>query len=112
MKIYIAGKITGDSTYQQKFMRARKLLEKRGYVVISPAVLPGGMTPGDYMKICFAMIDVADAVVFLPDWKDSAGARLEKEYCNYINKKILYQQDSLSENGKRRTIWVNRESLE
>ena len=112
MKIYIAGKITGDSNYKQKFMRARKFLEKIGHIVISPAVLPEGMTPGDYMKICFAMIDVADAVVFLPDWKDSAGARLEGEYCKYINKKCLYMQESLSENGKRRIIWVNQESLE
>ena len=92
MKIYIAGKITGDSNYQQKFMNARQDLEKRGYIVISPAVLPEGMTPGDYMKICFAMIDVADAVAFLPDWKDSAGARLEMEYCKYIGKEIRYQQ--------------------
>lgn len=100
MKIYIAGKITGDSNYQQKFMRARKHLEKRGHIVISPAVLPGGMTPGDYMKICFAMIDVADAVYFLSDWKDSAGAKLEREYCKYINKETLYQIASLSETEK------------
>ena len=78
MKIYIAGKITGDSNYQQKFMNARQDLEKRGHIVISPAVLPEGMTPKDYMKICFAMIDVADAVAFLPDWKDSAGARQQR----------------------------------
>lgn len=91
MKIYIAGKITGDSNYQQKFMKARKQFEQSGHIVISPAVLPEGMTPGDYMKICFAMIDVADAVAFLRDWKDSAGARLEMEYCKYINKQILHQ---------------------
>lgn len=89
MKIYIAGKITGDSSYQKKFMSARELLEERMHIVISPAVLPEGLTPGDYMKICFAMIDVADAVAFLPDWKDSAGARLEMEYCQYTHKEIL-----------------------
>jgi hypothetical protein len=40
----------------------------------------------DYMRICFAMIDVADAVVFLPDAAESAGARLEMAYCEYIEK--------------------------
>lgn len=32
------------------------------------------------------MIDVADAVVFLPDAAESAGAKLEMEYCEYIGK--------------------------
>lgn len=44
------------------------------------------MTPADYMRICLAMIDVADSVVFLPSAKDSAGARLERAYCEYIGK--------------------------
>ena len=38
------------------------------------------------MKICFAMIDVADEVYFLPDWEESGGAQLEKAYCDYIGK--------------------------
>lgn len=96
MKIYIAGKISGDPNYQQKFMKARQQMEEKGHIVISPAVLPGGMTPGDYMKICFAMIDVVDAVAFLPDWKDSPGARLEWMYCKYINKETLYTPGATS----------------
>ena len=53
------------------------------------SILPscrGGMSREDYMRICFAMIDVADAVVFLSDAKESAGARLERAYCEYIGK--------------------------
>ena len=44
------------------------------------------MSREDYMRICFAMIDVADAVVFLPNAADSAGARLERAYCEYVEK--------------------------
>ena len=44
------------------------------------------MAPADYLRICFAMIDVADAVVFLSDAKESAGAKLEMAYCNYTGK--------------------------
>ena len=55
-------------------------------IVLNPAELPEGMEAADYMRICMAMIDVADAVVFLPDAKDSAGARLEKAYCEYVGK--------------------------
>ena len=54
--------------------------------MLNPAELPGGMSREDYMRICFAMIDVADAVVFLPDAPESAGARLEMAYCEYIEK--------------------------
>ena len=54
--------------------------------MLNPAELPEGMAQADYMRICFAMIDVADAVVFLPDTAESAGARLEMAYCAYIGK--------------------------
>ena len=47
------------------------------------------MKPGDYMTICFAMIDVADEVCFLPCHKDSAGAQLELQYCKYGNKPMF-----------------------
>lgn len=86
MKVYIAGKITGDPGYHYHFHKAEAALYKRGDIPINPAELPEGMTPADYMRICLAMIDVADSVVFLPSAKDSAGARLERAYCEYIGK--------------------------
>ena len=90
MKIYIAGKITGDSEYREKFQRAEQALEDYGFTVISPAVLPEGMTNADYMRICFAMIDSADVVAFLPDWDRSSGACLEHEWCRYVGKQMMY----------------------
>lgn len=86
MKVYIAGKITGDPGYRDKFAAAEIQLGWQGHTVLNPAELPSGMSREDYMRICFAMIDVADAVVFLPSAKDSAGARLERAYCEYIGK--------------------------
>lgn len=87
MKIYIAGKITGDPNYKTKFEQAANEY-LRSDVILLPTVLPGRMTPADYMRICFAMIDSADVVAFLPDWQDSPGARLEHDYCEYISKRI------------------------
>lgn len=86
LKLYIAGKITGDENYRVKFEAAQQDYENQGYTILNPAVLPGDMQPADYMRICFAMIDTADVVAFLPDYKLSAGAQLELDYCNYINK--------------------------
>ena len=63
MKVYLAGKITGDPNYREKFAAAAKKLEERaGVTVISPAVTPERLKKADYMRICFAMIDVADEV--------------------------------------------------
>ena len=88
MKIYIAGKITGDDNYKSKFTAVQKALELEGHIVLNPAVLPQGMNNKDYMRICFAMIDTADVVHFLPDSKDSRGAQLERQYCCYTNKEM------------------------
>ena len=88
-KVYIAGKITGDCDYRKKFERVAEVLRRDGHVVLNPATLPEGMSAADYMRICFAMIDVADRVVLLPDWSESQGARLEKEYCRYIGKGMV-----------------------
>lgn len=91
MKIYIAGKITGDLNYKEKFAAAeRHLKETTGATVISPAVLPGTMKKADYMRIRLAMMDSADLVVFLPDWEDSPGASLEMSWCRYIGKPIMF----------------------
>lgn len=39
MKVYLAGKITGDQNYREKFAAAAKKLEERaGVTVISPTV--------------------------------------------------------------------------
>jgi hypothetical protein len=90
MKVYIAGKITGDDNYKGKFNEAAKRFEDEGDVVLNPAILPTGMASEDYMRICFAMIDSADMVAFLPDWEHSRGAMLEWQYCQYISKQTFY----------------------
>lgn len=93
MKIYIAGKITGDPCYKTKFDRVAQRLEMAGHIAINPATLPQGMSPADYMRICFAMLDGADAAMFLPDWEDSAGAKLERAWCEYTGKAIFSATD-------------------
>lgn len=90
MKAYIAGKITSDSTYREKFQRAKKALEGEGFIVLNPAELPEGMLSSDYMRICFAMMECADVVAFLPDYDQSRGARLELDWCQYVGKQTMF----------------------
>ncbi len=97
MKIYIAGKIAGNPNYKEEFRAAQAELEAQGYIVLNPATLPEGMTPADYMGICFAMIDCADELWALPSWSRSRGAAVEIAYCNYAGKPVRYMEASSNE---------------
>ena len=89
MKIYIAGKITGNPNYKAQFAAEAERIRAAGHIALNPAELPEGMEPGDYMRICLAMIDVADIVTFLPDWQESRGANLEWKYACYCRKRVV-----------------------
>lgn len=86
MKIYLAGKITGDRDYRAKFAAAAEKITAQGHIVLNPAELPEGMQQQDYMRICIAMMDCAEAVAFLPDWAESRGARAERALSEYNGK--------------------------
>jgi len=86
MKIYIAGKITGDENYREKFEVFANYEDRQGNIPLNPAVLPAGMTQADYMRICFAMLDCADEARFIPGYEESPGAMLELDYCKKVGK--------------------------
>lgn len=87
--IYIAGAITGVKNYWEEFDRYDDALRAMGYNTLVPSHLPSGLEKNQYMRICFAMIDSADAVVFLSNWQDSHGAVLEHYYCTYTGKPAI-----------------------
>lgn len=88
--IYISGPITGVKNYWEPFEKAEDDLTALGYIPLSPAHLPQGMTDEQYMRIDFAMIDSADAVLFLTeDYRSSVGMTLEVDYCRYIGKPFV-----------------------
>ena len=93
-KMYIAGKITGDKNFREKFMKAQKKFENMGFAVLNPAELPAGMSPGDYMRMCLSMIDSCDVAYFLKDYIDSRGAQIEVRYADYIQKELWYESNN------------------
>lgn len=93
-KIYISGKITGDSGWRKKFRQAEEKLEAGGgWTVLSPLMVLKEIGYEDYMHIDFAMIDVCDAVFFLRDWRDSPGAAREHSYAQAMRKGLLYEEE-------------------
>lgn len=90
VKVYIAGRITGDENYKAKFEATQRYIERINYTALNPATMPEGMSPADYMRICFAMMETADIVAFLPDYKESKGAMLEHAWCEYTGKPFYH----------------------
>ena len=110
--IYIAGPITGVCDYRTEFGRYADAIRAMGYAVLNPARLPEGMTNAQYMRICLAMIDSADAVLFMSEWRESPGATLEHRYCEYTGKPHIHSPTM--KDGDPRSVkpyWL-RESLE
>jgi hypothetical protein len=91
-KVYIAGKITGDPNYREKFNKAEEELKAEGYIVMNPAILPEGFTWSDYMRITEAMLEACDIVYMLEDWKDSQGAQVEHKKAILRGNTIIYQK--------------------
>lgn len=92
--VYISGPITGVDKYWEPFEQAEDDLTALGYIPLSPAHLPKGMTNDQYMQICTAMINTADAVLMLPLWKNSHGAAVEYRYAAYIEKPVVFHRDA------------------
>ena len=90
MKVYIAGKITGNPNYKRQFAKAERELKTQGHTTMNPAVLPDGFEHHEYMKICFSMIDICDSVFFLSNWNDSIGAQMEHIYARATGKGLLF----------------------
>lgn len=84
--IYISGPITGVENYWEPFEKAEDEIEAAGFIALTPTRLPRGMSNEQYMRICLAMIDSADGVLFLPGWDKSEGAKVELRYCFYTGK--------------------------
>lgn len=93
MTIYISGAITGDSNYKEKFQKAKKDLEARGYNVINPAELEPlmGTSWEEYMKWDIAWLLTCDGIYMLKDWKQSRGARIEQFIAQELHLQILYE---------------------
>lgn len=42
------------------------------------------------MRICIPMLEVADAIYLLKNWRDSEGAKVEKAYAECQNKLVFF----------------------
>ena len=75
MKIYISGAISNTDDYMERFAKAEKELTEKGYSVVNPAKvnaqLPEDTTYEEYMKMCFCMLDICEAIFMMQGWSKS-----------------------------------------
>lgn len=105
MKIYIAGKISGDKNYKQKFRKAEKFLRKLGHSVMNPAwIVPSDeFRWEDYMQISSMMQARCNAVYFIKGWKQSEGSKIEFKRCSQLNQKVFFEDSEFSLEELRRS---------
>jgi hypothetical protein len=110
MRAYIAGPRTGVADYNRgAFISAAETLRARGHTIVSPVELDGaeeGMVGDDGAPLpedvylrglerCVAALlgRAVEAVIVLPGWEDSRGARLEVDVARMFGKPILRYPD-------------------
>lgn len=77
--VYISGPMTGREDFNRPAFNAmeKALADRTGCRILNPARQPEGLKYGEYMRLAFADLIEATAVVFLPEWMHSQGAQAE-----------------------------------
>ena len=100
--MYIAGKITGMDKAQAMslFGQASAILKENDYIPIDPFDVCED-TPGkhwsEYMGECHRELLRCNAIVMLPNWHDSRGARIEYAVAREMGIQVVFAQEQCGE---------------
>ena len=86
MKIYISGKITGNPEHVSDFARAAVYLRRYTVTnIVNPTTVGSeNLTWAENMRLCIGELIKCDAIYMLKNWRDSRGAKLEREIAEAI----------------------------
>jgi hypothetical protein len=98
MKVFISGPMTGYEDYNRIVFNLKEAELKKAHpdwVILNPAIHPDGLTHEEYMKLCFAMLDICDFIVVLPGWINSKGSKMEILETLRLKKPVCFPSDDL-----------------
>jgi len=105
--IYIAGKVTGDPDYYDKFLEAENKLCDAGYEPLNPAVfIPKNYEWNKAMRIAIRFMLQGDGVALLKDWKKSKGAKLEVRIAKMVGLPVKRLETWLKEEPEHKRIEI------
>lgn len=88
MKIYIAGPISNDPNYKERFAKAEEKLIAKGHAVINP-VKNLGFTYKEYIDMGLCELMRCDVIYLLKGFDESNGALLEYAYAETTGMRII-----------------------
>jgi hypothetical protein len=98
-RVYVAGPMTGLPAFNfPAFHAAAAQLRAIGYEVENPAENPQpacGTWLG-YMRMAIAQVATVDAVILLPGWENSKGARVERDLAIGLGLDVMTLRESLA----------------
>lgn len=105
MLCYLSGPMTGRAGYNYPaFNAAAKFLRGKDFDIVNPAETAGGVTHLDrekYMRIDTGYVQACDAVIVLPGWHTSQGAKLEVALANALGKAVYTYDPTRGGIGRR-----------
>ena len=121
-KVYIAGKVSGLPFLDvvEKFKKAYYEIEALGFEAVNPVPIVQQYLHDNpeylecteaqiwklAMKLCIKALMDCDAIVLLPDWADSKGARFEHEIAENLDMPIFNaSKGGLAVMKKNSTSW-------
>lgn len=92
-KVYISGAISGKdwAEVEKEFEAGYLHLLSRGYEPVSPLHngLPRTATWGEHMLVDLSILSTCDAIMPLPNWIHSRGARIEMQFAKGLGLKVI-----------------------
>lgn len=64
-KIYLAGAISSDPNYKEKFRKVQEKIEELGFKVLSPTCIRDDLNYDDYFPICYGMLKICNYMVVI-----------------------------------------------
>lgn len=91
---YVAGKVTGlpIEVVKAKFKQAETFMQLQGYTVLNPCNFMSNAEDWQFaMKLCIALLSMADVLYLQIDWSDSTGAKIEFEVAKQLGIDVIFE---------------------
>lgn len=95
-KVYLAGAISTDPNYREKFRKAQEKIEELGFIVLNPTCIRDDLNYDDYFPICYGMLKICNYMVVI-------------DFSKGVYKEIKFSEE-ISENRNYR--WQKNKSLQ